>query len=175
MNKSQSLVARAVAAALVGSQIFAVPFAQAATATANITVSATVAANCTISTGAVSFGSYDTLGAGNLDATGSVAIACTKGVGPTITLDAGANNSGGRRMTNGTDFISYELYQPSTTTPGAACAYTQAWNAAGGGIFTPTVAPSKASRSYNVCGRATLGQDVGTGAYTDTVVATVNF
>lgn len=148
---------------------------QAGSATSNLSVSATVAANCTISTGAVSFGTYDTLASGNLDATGSVAVACTKGTAPTITLGNGANYSGGRRLSDGSEFITYELYHPSSTTPGAACAYTQSWGTAGGAIFTATSAPSKASRTYNVCGRATLGQDVGAGSYTDTVVATVNF
>jgi spore coat protein U-like protein len=175
VSKKSQFVSRLFAVSLVAASIAVVGNARGATATSNLTVSATVAANCTISTTAVAFGTYDTLGSGNLDGTGTVSIACTKGTAPTITLGNGANYSGGRRMNAGSEYITYELYQPSSTTPGAACAYTQAWNASGGGIFTPTAAPSKASRSYNVCGRATLGQDVGAGSYTDTVVATVNF
>jgi len=48
--------------------------AHAATATANLDVTATISANCTISTSAVAFGTYDPISANNstpLDATGS--------------------------------------------------------------------------------------------------------
>src|SRR5512143_902396 len=54
----------------------------AATATANLGVSATVTNNCTISTTALAFGSYDPVVANastNLDGTGAVSVACTKG------------------------------------------------------------------------------------------------
>jgi spore coat protein U-like protein len=42
-------------------------------------------------------------------------------------------------------------------------------------LLTTTAAPGKAARTYNVCGSIPGGADVGTGAYADTVVATVNF
>ena len=68
--------------------------ANAATATANLGVTATVTNNCTISTAALAFGSYDPVVANastNLDGTGTVVVACTKGATATIGLGLGGN------------------------------------------------------------------------------------
>ncbi len=62
-----------------------------------LSVSATINANCTISTNGLSFGQYEALRANAtapLNAAGSVRIACTKGSAPRITLDLGQNPSG---------------------------------------------------------------------------------
>ncbi len=139
-----------------------------------------VNANCTISTGALDFVSYDpvvTNASVGQTGSGTVTIACTKGSAPNITLGLGTNASGSvRRMTNGTDFLSYELYQPPTNVAGAACgALTQVWGTSGAAIFTPTSPPGMTARNYNVCGSIAAAQNIGVGAYTDTVVATVNF
>ena len=171
-------------AALLGlGAMAAAPKAHAATATANLAVSASVSANCTISTGALSFGAYDpvvTNASTALNGTGSVSIACTKGSAPTITLDLGANAvSSQRNMKNtaNTDVLGYELYQPPSTTPSTACSFpgSTVWGTSGAQIFTPTSPGSKASRTYNVCGTVSAGQDISVGTYQDTVVATVNF
>src|SRR5262245_9796185 len=72
----------------------------AGSATANLSTSASVANNCTISTSAVAFGSYDPVVANasaNLDGTGSLTVACTKGANTTIGLDLGGNASGSTR------------------------------------------------------------------------------
>jgi spore coat protein U domain-containing protein, fimbrial subunit CupE1/2/3/6 len=92
--------------------------AMAASATANLGVSATVTNNCTISTAALAFGSYDPVVANassNLDGTGTVVVACTKGATATIGLGLGGNASGStRRMGDGgTNYLTYELYQDS--------------------------------------------------------------
>ena len=143
----------------------------ASTATANLAVSATVANNCTITTNAVSFGAYDPIVAqasANLDTTGSVVIACTKGAVTTIGLDTGANASGAiRRLGSAGSFLTYELYQDS--------ARATVWSNSGAGLLSIVAAPSKAARTYTVYGRVTGGQDVPAGTYTDTIVATVNF
>jgi spore coat protein U-like protein len=172
-------IAAAVCVAL-GTTLIPVLPAHALTQTANLAVSASVAANCTISTAAVAFGAYDPVVANALTAltgTGSVTIACTKNSGPTITLGLGAQPAGStRQMANGAERLVYELYQPPTTVPGVACgALTQIWGTAGVAIFTPTVPASKAARTYNVCGSVAASQDVAVGAYADTVVATVSF
>ena len=157
------------------------PAALAGSAQQNLAVSASVTANCTISTAAVAFGTYDPVSANAsaaLPGNGSVTVACTKGSAPNITLDLGSNASGStRRMKAGTEFLSYELYQPANTTPGTACAgtETQVWGSTGSAIFTPTAPGSKSARTYNVCGTVAGGQDVSVGTYNDTVVATVNF
>lgn len=147
--------------------------ADAGTATANLSVSATVANNCTISTTSVAFGSYDpvvTNAAAALDNTGGkVTIACTKGAAPTIALDLGTHSSAGARRLNagGTDMLTYELYHDSLG--------GTVWGTSGANLKTTTAAPSKAARDYTVFARIAGGQDVAAGTYTDTVVATVNF
>jgi spore coat protein U-like protein len=144
----------------------------AATATANLAVSATVVTNCTISTAPLAFGNYDPVGthaAADLDGTGTVTVACTKNTAPTVALGLGANASGAvRRLKDaGTNYLTYELYQDA--------GHTTIWGTAGGALLSPGAAPSKAARNFTVYGRVTSNQDVPAGAFTDTVVATVNF
>lgn len=68
------------------------PPAQAGTATAPLSVTAIVGAVWSLSTSAVSVGSYDPIGANAsapLHATGSISDTCGNGLAGTITLDAG--------------------------------------------------------------------------------------
>ena len=164
-----------LAAAVSGMALVAASFgdtASAATATANLGVSATVTNNCTISTAALAFGPYDpvvTHAATDLDGTGTVTVACTKGVSSTVGLGLGSNASGStRRMTDGaSNYLTYELYSDAGR--------TTVWGNAGAGLFNLGVAPSKVARNFTVYGRVVSNQDVTAGSYTDTVVATVNF
>lgn len=143
----------------------------AAAETASLTVSASVANNCTINTAAISFAPYDPVVANAtaaLDGEGRVTVACTKGVVPTIALGGGANASGGtRRLASGADLLTYEIYQNS--------GHTTVWGAAGGAVLTPVAAPSRTARDFAVYGRIAGSQDVPAGTYNDTIVATVNF
>ena len=164
-----------MAAAVSGLAIVAVgftPVASAATATANLGVSATVTNNCLISTAALAFGSYDPVVANastDLDGTGTVTVSCTKGSTATIGLGLGSNASGSvRRMKDATtNYLTYELYQDAGR--------TTVWGDAGAGLLSPVAAPSKAARNFTVYGRVTSNQDAAAGSFTDTVVATVNF
>lgn len=178
-----SLIFRRMVAALClatgAAFLIALP-AYGATATANLGAGSSVAPNCTIATAALAFGAYDPIvanAAAALTGAGSITVACTAGSAPTITLGLGANALGAvRRMANGVERLSYELYQPPNTTPGTACGpLTTIWGTAGANIFTPTAPASKAARTYNVCGSIAAGQDIGVGNYADTVLATVNF
>jgi spore coat protein U-like protein len=150
----------------------------AATATSTLTVSATVATTCTISTTAqLAFGTYDPIGANAstpLDGTGQINVACTKGTNsPMIGMDLGQNASGTtRRMTSGTDFLAYEIYQPNPA--GTGCPYTTAWGNEGAARYDPGTV-NKTGKDITVCGRVPANQDVAAGSYTDTVVATINF
>jgi spore coat protein U domain-containing protein, fimbrial subunit CupE1/2/3/6 len=152
---------------------------------ADLTVSASVANNCTISTSAVAFGAYDpisTHASGGVDlnnGAGKLTVRCTKSAtSVSLALGNGNNFSGGaRRMgSSGGDFLSYELYQPPSAVPATACAFpgSTVWNS------TNALAPAAASfdgtaKDFFVCGSVPKGQNVGTGSYSDTVVATVNF
>jgi spore coat protein U-like protein len=146
--------------------------AQAATATANLAVSATIANNCTITTSPVGFPAYDPIvthaSTPDDSTTGSVTVTCTKGAAATIGLGLGANVSGSQmRMANGTNYLNYALYQDS--------GHATVWGTSGAGLLSPGAAPSKAARTFTVYGRIPAAQDLPAGTYTDTVVATVNF
>lgn len=150
-------------------------FVNAATQTANLNVSATVAANCTITTAAVAFGTYDpvvTNASTALDATGTVTTTCTSGASVTVLLGQGANADTGstdaapvRRMLSGTDYLSYQLYSDSGRTVVWGNDATSDVDVTGTGAAVDTT----------VYGSVTAGQNVPSGSYTDTVVATVSF
>lgn len=158
----------AVAAVVAGITARSAGELQAATATANVSVSASVAANCQINAGSVAFGTYDVLGANDtadLDATGSVEVRCTKGTAAQLGLSDGNFLSGGtRRMSNGSEFLTYNLY--------TSAAYATVWNSANRVGYT---AASKGWTSLDIYGKVPSGQDVGVGSYADTVVATIEF
>jgi spore coat protein U-like protein len=143
--------------------------ADSATTTMNVTASVT--ANCTISSpSALAFGAYDPVGANStaaLDASpNALAVQCTRGAVAQITLDAGAHAQGTtRRMTSGANFLSYEIY--------TTAARTTIWNTTNSVSYTAT---SKEKTNLPVYGRIPAGQDIPAGAsYTDTIVATINF
>lgn len=143
----------------------------AGTATTSLSVTATVANNCTISTAALAFGSYDpivTHASANLDGTGTTTITCTKGAVTTVGLNLGSNASGStRRMASGSNYLTYEIYKDS--------ARTQVWGSSGADLYDTGTAPSKAPRTFTAYGRVTSAQDVPAASYADTVTATVNF
>lgn len=166
MNRNRLLVLAAML-----SVVALLPAGAYAQTTANLAISANVAANCTISTTPVAFGAYDPLVvnvAAPKDATGGVIVTCTKGSVPAIDLDAGSHASGAiRRMLGATgDFLTYELYQPG--------AFTTVWGV-GPAAYTGAAAPNRNPRTFTVNGRIPGNQDVATGSYSDMVLATVNF
>ena len=161
----------------------------AATATATVNVTASVTQKCKISTTDVVFGSYDPVvtnlsTALNAPSPGTLVVTCTKNAsGVTLGLNMGVNSTGGtvRRMleTGGAGmFLTYQLYQPSATTPGAACAFTTIWgDGTNGTVLTPsgTTWGNTSAQTFNVCGQVPAGQDVEQGSYADIITATVNF
>jgi len=161
----------------------------AATATATVNVTASVTQKCKITTTDVVFGAYDPV-ATNLSTAltapspGTLVVTCTKNAsGVTLALNTGTHSTGGtnRRMleTAGAGmFLTYQLYQPSATTPSAACAYTTIWgDGTNGTVLTPsgTTWGNASAQTFNVCGQVPAGQDVEQGSYADVITATVNF
>ena len=150
---------------------------EAQTATSSFTVTATVSANCTISTVGITFGAYDpvvTHATTPLDANGSVTVACTAGAGTTIGMDQGSNPTATstaalpeRQMADGPNALRYDLYQDS--------ARTTVW----GDVGTPAVVTynsvSFAPSTFTIYGQVPAGQDLSVGTYSDTVTATVSF
>jgi spore coat protein U-like protein len=144
----------------------------AQTATASMTVNATVSKNCTITTSVVNFGGYDPVAANAttpLDGTGTLTVACTKGAAAKVGLNAGSNAQGAlRRMAqSATAYLNYEIYKDA--------AHTVVWGNTTTDSLDIPAAPNKNPRNFTAYGRVASGQDATVGNYTDTVVATVNF
>jgi spore coat protein U-like protein len=152
--------------------VISAPVFAASTATANLNVTASVAAVCTITTSPVAFGPYDpvvTNVATDLTAAGSVNVACTKGTASTIDLGNGGNlAAGSRRMASGSDFLGYALYKDA--------ARTQVWGTGmAGGTTSAYNAATKALTAVPVYGTVPQNQDVAAGNYADVVLATINY
>lgn len=132
--------------------------------------SASVSGRCTVSTIPLAFGQYDptsTHSTAALYATGTISVACTKGTSATVVLDAGANASGStRRMANGADYLTYDLFQDA--------AHTTRWSSNGGQVNVPK-ATSMTARSFALYGSIAPGQVVPPGDYTDSITVTVNY
>ncbi|MBI3304118.1 MAG: spore coat protein U domain-containing protein [Deltaproteobacteria bacterium] len=151
----------------------------AGSATNNLTVQATVVANCTVSAATLNLGNYDPLvanAAADLDASQALSIKCTKGTAATsIDLNNGSNFSGGRRMQLGAtgNFLNYELYKDSGR--------TSVWGTGAVKGIVPDASTSKNSdlkvggAALTVFGRVPQNQDVTIGSYADTVTVTINF
>lgn len=149
---------------------------EAATATANLAVTASVASNCSISTAAVAFGAYDPVTANAstaLDGTGTVSVSCTTGASTTVTLGEGSNADTGstaaaplrRLKDSGTNYLSYALYSDTNR--------TTVWGNTGGTGVAHTGTGSLTA--LTVYGQIPAGQNVPAASYSDTVVATVTF
>src|SRR5450631_1123936 len=118
-------VSHQCSAVLVGMLIWLGPVeAQAGTATANLAVSMTITASCTINAATLAFPSTPgtNLIASAVTASSTVSVTCTNTAPYTVGMDNGANASGSqRRMISGGNFISYGIYldiartQPWTT------------------------------------------------------------
>ena len=157
--------------------------------TANIVVTATVDPSCTITAAPLSFGKYNPLNAADTASTSSLTLACVKNSKPTVTLSYGGNTAGQggteRRMTNGTDFLAYEVYKPLATDPLVDLANTQCtgsgsdtviWGADAASGLHPLAAADANPQNYFLCGVIKAGQTgISSGAYSDTLIATVSF
>jgi len=127
-------------------------------------------AACSISTTAVSFGSYNVFASAPLDSTGSVTYQCTiLGLAITIALDrGGASGFNPRRMLRGTQALTYNLYLDP--------ARVLIWGDGTGGTQTySALIALPQSVVVPVYGRVPSGQDVAVGAYVDTITATILF
>ena len=176
MFKQKLNVRKLMAAGTAALAIGAASSTDAATATSNLSVTASVTANCTIATAPVAFGAYDPVSANAttaLNGTGTVNVTCTNGATTTVTLGQGANPGGGstaaapaRRLKDGgTDLLTYSLYSDTGR--------TVVWgDTAGTGVaHTGTGALA----ALTVYGAVDPGQNVPAGNYSDTVVATITF
>ena len=165
MKKLASILATVVA---LGTLALFAPAAQAGTATANLSVSVTVDASCSLATTPLAFADYSPLDATAENGTGTVVLTCTTGTTATIALDTGAHSVGAqRKMQSGASgTVNYNLYQDAVR--------SVVW-ATGANVLSATAAPDTNPRTYTVYGLIPAQQGAASGSYTDTVVATVNF
>lgn len=171
MLKSGLLLLMFAVAQLNGSE------ALATTQTATFTVSVTITSSCTISAGALAFGSQGVLSA-NVDQTSTITVNCTNTTPYSVGLDIGQNFSGGtRRMKDtgsGTTFVNYGLYTDSarsnawtTTTSPSSCTGGSSTCALGTG--------SGSNQSITVYGRIPVQATPAPNTFNDTVTATITY
>ncbi|GAB3736975.1 hypothetical protein GCM10028862_21990 [Luteimonas pelagia] len=159
-----SLLATALVAAGLSS-------ASAGTDTADFGVQLVVQNACTITAGNTAsdldFGSVTGNIAADIDGSTDLTVNCNNGAIYDIGLGAGNNASGGqRRMSNGTQFVDYDLYQDAGR--------TTVWGAQGSGDEVGGTGTNSA-QTITVYGRVPSGQSVGAGTYNDVVTATIEF
>jgi len=132
------------------------------TASNTLTVTATVAATCSVSASSLNFGTYTV--STNTDQSGNISVTCTTGTPYTVELDGGTNASGStRRMVNASSYLTYELYTDS----GRGTVWNNTNTVAGTG--------TGAAQSIPLYGRIPSSQNVPAGTYTDTVQITVTY
>lgn len=127
---------------------------------------------CSLRSTSMAFGTYDVLVATPLDTTGSIVYRC----GPLdflirITLDrGGAPSFATRRMLNGSEQLSYNLYLNAARTIiwGNGSDGTQSY-------FILNPQPNNQDITIPIYGRIPARQDRRVGAYTNTIIVTLNF
>lgn len=159
----------------------------ATSSTGTLTVTASVADSCTIGNATLAFGAYDPLvtnATTDLAGSTSVSYACVKDPGHVIWIDMGPGGFNGsgpiagdnamQETTNGTDYLSYQLYQDASHTlkwgtgdPGAS---------ASSGKGVRVASPGIAGSTITVYGLVPQAQDVtASTTYSDSVTETINF
>lgn len=161
-------VAAFAVAAAIAATISSAP-AYAGTQTASFTVSADVAANCTISATNLDFTSYDPTSATDKDATSMVSVLCTNSSAWNIGLSAGGFSGATvttRKMTGPSTYsLGYSLFSDSSRSVNWGNVGTERVSGTGAG----------ANQDNTVYGRIPSGQNVGAGHYSDSITATVTF
>jgi len=145
--------------------------ALAATVSGSLATSATVTANCTISTTPLAFGNVDSTSASNVDAAGGLSITCTNGSAWTASADVGSGSGASfanRRMTSGANLLNYNIY--------TSAARTTVWGDGTASTATIGGTGTGSAQAVTVYGRVAGGQStVPIGSYLDTVSVTVTY
>ena len=130
--------------------------------------------SCTVSAGALGFGTYDPTLPAVLTSTGTIDITCTvtSHSNPlSIALSAGSGTYTARTMMSGASKLGYNLYLDA--------AHTQVWgDGTGGSVLDNTTIvrhAGVAALTATVYGLLPALQDVAPGTYTDTITVTVSF
>ena len=172
MKDMNKILARrcAIAAALAWTAVAAPAYAQADTD--NLAVSATVTANCVVTTSPVAFGNIDVTLNQDIDNTGGISVTCTSGTAWAASANAGAGgtaNLANREMVNGVNTLNYALYTDAGR--------TAIWgDGVEGATSTITGTGTGAAQASTIYARVPAGQTgLPAGSYNDTVVVTVTY
>lgn len=125
-------------------------------------------ADCTVTAGSLSFGSYDVFSSTALDSVATITYSCSApAVSPTLSLSrGGAPTFSPRQLLQGTNALSYNLFLDA--------ARTTIWGDGTGG--TSTFACSLGTNlTASVYGRIFALQNVPAGSYSDSITATIVF
>ncbi|MFN7102286.1 MAG: spore coat U domain-containing protein [Pseudorhizobium sp.] len=142
------------------------------TATGNMGLSLTVAAECTLATTDLAFGTTGIVDA-DIDVAAELTVQCTAGSPYEISLSDGAGvgaTTAARLLTNTVtvaDTATYSLYQNAD--------HTTVWGSIAGTDTVDSPAATGADEVITVYGRVDGGQNIATGTYGDTVVATITY
>lgn len=127
-------------------------------------------AACSVTPTSVAFGIYSTLDVAPTDTAGTLQVSCdTTTVAYTLLLSpGGAGSYAPRTLAGGTYTLAYNLYTDAL--------HTIVWGDGSGGSTTVSGAFAlPGAIDHTVYGRLPAQQNVGTGAYTDTITVTLNF
>ena len=145
----------------------------AATKTSSFLVTATVSKNCVISAPSLNLGIFD--GTNDLTASSTISVNCTGSTPFSVDLDKGSSgNYTMRTLVNGPDTLNYNLYTTNgyTTVWGDTTASTGHGTGTGAGMGAPQ------TQLLTVYGRLRAVDNagaVGTGIYSDTIIATITY
>lgn len=132
-------------------------------------------AACNVTATGIAFGPYDVFAPNPLPSTGSVTVACDEVPPADVVVAISPGSSGSflpRRMRHPSrpDLLSYNLFTTASM--------TVVWGDGTAGTSTvllKNVQRNKPPRVATVYGRIPAGQDVATGAYTDTLTVTITW
>lgn len=125
--------------------------------------------SCTInSVSSLNFGAFDTLSDMDDDSAGNVRYSCQGGATVQIAL-SGLRSDKTRQMLSGADVLVFNVFQD------AARSIIFGDGSNGASALTVGRVPNNAQQTTQFYGRIPGGQDVPAGAYTATLVVTVNF
>ena len=135
---------------------------------ASTSVTATVPANCYVTATTLNFGSVGLIGT-NVDASSTIGLQCSNALPYTVGLDGGqtgATDPTRRKMSKGTEQITYGLYRDA--------ARSLPWGSAAGTNTVPGFG-NAAVQNLGVNGRMPAQPTPSPGLYADTVVVTVAY
>jgi spore coat protein U-like protein len=129
------------------------------------------AAQCSISSTAVVFGTYNVFSSAPVDSTGTIVYKCNGGVRALlITMTKGQSSTFiPRALVKSKETLAYNLFRDA--------ARTTVWGDFSGGTsaYIDVNPPNNQWVSLTVYGRISPGQDVSAGSYSDSVTVVVNF